>query len=413
VLTRLANPYVSHFRRIVAGFPSLLVAALVLVSGCSRLRHEQHETVYVSARQMYLHDRVAAVSNRVAEVVNGQPLEVLEHGRRFLRVKTPKNEIGWIEERAVIDATDYKAFEDLAVQHKQDPVVATGSLRDDIYLHISPGRNTDRFYLLPENDKVQLLVRASVPKVAPGQPQPVKRAVPPPASTAKSSAPKAVEAPLVEPKTPKAASHPPSPPPEEAEASPEVPMEDWWLIRDSQGRTGWLLGGRVDVDVPDEVGQYAEGQRIVGAYVLTRVHDAEANVPNNLVPEYVTALSPPKSGLPFDFDQIRVFTWSVKRHRYETAFRIHPIQGFLPVRVWTQPGQNGIEPVFSFQISGSPDVAIDPETGITKPVNPRTITYAMRDNMVRKIGPDMAPIPTTHLAGEKSKAGKSEKKKHK
>ena len=369
VLTRLANPNVSHFRRIVAGFPALLVVAVVLTSGCGRLRHEQHETVYVSARQMYLHDRVAAVSNRVAQVVNGQPLEVLEHGRRFLRVKTEKNEIGWIEERAVIDANDYKAFENLATQHKQDPVVATGSLRDDIYLHVSPGRNTDRFYLLPENDKVQLLVRASVPKVAPGEPEPVKHAAPTAASATKSLASSSAKADKTSPAkttTLKAASSPALPSSEQAELAPEVPMEDWWLIRDSQGRTGWLLGGRVDVDVPDEVGQYAEGQRIVGAYVLTRVHDAEANVPNNLVPEYVTALSPPKSGLPFDFDQIRVFTWSVKRHRYETAFRIHPIQGFLPVRVWTQPGQNGTEPVFSFQISGSPNVAIDPETGITK-----------------------------------------------
>jgi hypothetical protein len=361
---------------------------------------------------MYLHDRVAAVSNRVGEVVNGQPLEVLEHGRRFLRVKTEKNEIGWIEERAVIDSKTYDGFAHLGVEHKQDPVVATGTLRDDIYLHISPGRNTDRFYLLPENDKIQLLVRASVPKAAPGTPTgPPKRPVQSPAIASKS-APQKARASGAQSSAPTSAALPPSEPSEKPD-EPEVPMEDWWLVRDSQGRTGWLLGGRIDVDVPDEVGQYAEGQRIVGAYVLTRVTDSEADVPNHQVPEYVTALSPPKSGLPFDFDQIRVFTWSMKRHRYETAFRIHPIQGFLPVRVWTQPGQNGTEPVFSFQISSSPDVAIDPATGITKPVNPRTITYAMRDTQVRRIGPDMAPIPTSHLPGEKPKSGKAEKKKHK
>lgn len=408
MFTRSSNLVVPSLRHYAARFPALLlIAAIVFASGCKRLGREKHETVYVAARQMYLHDRVAAVSNRVGEVVNGQPLEVLEHGRRFLRVKTEKNEIGWIEERAVIDGSEYKAFQDLTTQHKQDPVVATGSLRDEVYLHVSPGRNTDRFYLLPENDKVQLLVRASVPKAAPGSPaEPVKRAVPTPASGAKPSTPQTPK-----PSTAKATATVRAPVESAAAEQPEpVPMEDWWLIRDAQGRVGWLISGRVDVDVPDEVGQYAEGQRIVGAYVLTKVTDAEADVPNHQVPEYVTAMSPPRSGLPFDFDQIRVFTWSVKRHRYETAFRVRPIQGFLPVRVWTEPAGNTTEPVFSFQISSSPDVSIDPNTGITRPVNPRTITYAMRDNMVRRIGPDMAPIPTSHLPGEKSKSGKPAKK---
>ena len=358
--------------------------------------------VYVAARQMYLHDRVAAVSNRVGEVSNGQPLQVLEHGRRFLRVKTEKNEIGWIEERAVIDANEYKAFQDLANQHKNDFVVATGTLRDDAYLHVSPGRNTDRFYLIPENDKLQLLIRASVPKVATGTPPPARKTPAPaaPASTRNSAAKSAVEKPAKE-------DDDTGP----AEPQPEVPMEDWWLIRDAQGRVGWLISGRIDVDVPDEVGQYAEGQRIVGAYILMKVTDPEADVPNHQVPEYVTAMSPPRSGLPFDFDQIRVFTWSVKRHRYETAFRVRPIQGFLPVKVSTAPTANGTEPVFSFQIASTPDVAIDPTTGIARPASLRTITYAMRDNMVRRVGPDMAPIPTTRVPGEKAKAKAARKKR--
>jgi hypothetical protein len=407
VFIRLPISSESSTQRIVTGFSGLLACVLILLcAGCTRLHHQKHETVYVSARQMYLHDRVAAVSNRVGLVVNGQPLEVLEHGRRFLRVKTEKNETGWIEERAVIDSETYDAFAKMGTEHKQDPVVSTGTLRDDIYLHISPGRNTDRFYLLPENDKVQLLVRASVSKAVPGAP--VKRAPSAPAKAAQPTGP-AAKASGEKPTRPAAAADVAES--AAAENAPEIPMEDWWLVRDGQGRTGWLLAGRVDVDVPDEIGQYAEGQRIVGAYVLTHVNDAEADVPSHQVPEYVTALSPPRSGLPFDFDQIRVFTWSVKHHRYETAFRVRPIQGFLPVKVGTETGQSGGEPVFSFRISGSPNVSIDPETGITKPVNPRTITYVMRDNLVRRIGPDMAPIPTSLKAGEKAKSGKAERKK--
>ncbi len=383
---------------------AVLVAVAVLIAGCNRLRDVGKETVYVVAQQQYLHDRVAAVSNRVGQVTNGQHLVVLEHGRRFLKVKTEKNEIGWLEEHAVIPQKTYDAFVALAEQHKNDAVVATGVVRDDVYLHLTPGRNSDRYYLLPANDKVQLLVRASVPKVAPGM-------APPPHKPAKPAQPTSQPGKTASAATPAstAAALPVMPP-----APPPI-LEDWWLIRDSQGRAGWLLAGRMDVDAPDEIAQYAEGQRIVGAYMLNKVTDENVDQNGQPVttqkPEYVTVLAPMKSGQPFDFDQVRVFTWSTKRHRYETAYRLHPIAGFLPVKVTQVPAPAGFNvgptvPQFSILVSSSENISIDPDTGIVKPVSPRTLNFQLIDTTVKRAGPDMDPIPLTEKKDEKAGAKK-------
>lgn len=356
---------------------------LLFILGCDRLQKHQVEMVYVSAPQMYLRDRVAAVSNRVAEVVNGEPLEVVEHGRRFLKVKTGKNEVGWIEEHAVVDEKTYDAFTKLADEHKQDPVVATATLRDELNVHLSPGRETEHFYLIPGNAKVQLLERASVAK--PGAP---------------GTAQLARLAETAQPKNGKT-----------EEAPPEPVMEDWWLARDSSGHTGWLLGSRLDVDVPDSIGIYAEGQQFVGAYVLTTVNDPDSDGPNHDMPEYLALLAPPKSGLPFDFDQVRVFTWSLRHHRYETAFRLHPIEGYLPARVFTVDTNNGRVPAFSFQLASGPDVTTDPATGVTRPASPRTLRYEMIETEVKRIGPDLAPIPSARSAEDKALDKKPAKKK--
>jgi len=389
-LRPLANP-----RLIV-----LLVLAIV-AAGCKKLRHEQHDVVYVAARQTYLHDRVAAVSERVALVTNGQKLEVLDHNRRFLKVQTEKNEVGWVEEHAVIDSKTYDGFAKLATDHKQDPKSSSATLRDDLYMHVVPGRDSDHLYLLPGNTKVDLLARASAPKVA----IPVTK----PATSKPSTAPKPAEA--ANAKTNKAKLATPATP--APEPPPPPVMEDWWLARDGQGHVGWLLASRLDVDVPDEVAQYGEGQRFIGCWVLTRINDPESTAPNHQVPEYLTLMAPNKSGMPFDFDQVRVFTWSTKRHRYETGFRLHPIQGFLPVRVTTEQTAKGSVPQFTFQIAGSGDIITDPATGITRPANLRTISYQLIDTSAKRVGPDMGSIPTMHEPGSSPKpTQKASKKKH-
>jgi hypothetical protein len=383
--------------RIISLAIFLALCALVSITGCGRfhLQNEHKELVYVSVRETYLHDRVAPVSNRVAEVTNGEALQVMEHGRRFLKVKTEKNEIGWIEERAVIDSKTYLGFEKLTSDHKTDPVAATATLRDDLAMHILPGRETERFYLLAGNTRVELLARASVPRKTAEGIGPLPTASPAkPAEGSKGAGSKTAGS---QSGTAMKAQIPPIP------TVPMEPlaMEDWWLVRDAQGRTGWLLGSRLDVDVPNDVAQYAEGQRIIGAWMLTKVTDPDSDAPDHQEPEYLTVMSPLSSGQPFDFDQVRVFTWSLKHHRYETAYRLHPIQGYLPVHVFTQATPKGNVPAFSFLLGSNNAISTDPATEITRPVNPRTINYEMIDTQVKRIGPDMAPIQLTHEPGEK------------
>jgi SH3-like domain-containing protein len=354
---------------------------LLLLSGCTHLRERMKpEMVYVVAKQTYLRDRVAAVSNRITLVTNGEPLEVVEHGRRFLKVKTSKGEVGWIEEHMVIDQGVFDQFAALQKEHAHDPVVATGILRDDLYLHVKPGRDTDRFYLVPESDKLQLLIRASVPKPAP--PQGFLTAPHPAVASKKATRGPGAKAPLP--------------------GEPSVPMEDWWLVRDSKGQVGWILARRLDVDVPDEIGGYSEGQKIVGAYVLTKVNDPDSNLPDKMVPEYVSVTNAYKDGLPYDFNQVRVFTWNTKKHRYETAYRQRNIAGYLPVTISQgKDAQGQTVPQFSITLATGDDFQTDPATGVSKAGSTEVATYQLESGMVKRV--TAGPAPT--VGSPQAKAG--------
>jgi hypothetical protein len=103
----------------------------------------------------------------------------------------------------------------------------------------------------------------------------------------------------------------------------------------------------VDFDVPLEIAQYAEGQRIVGFFVLDQVPEGDKKVP-----QYLTLMTEPKDGMPFDFNQIRVFTWNTKHHRYETAYR-ERFEGMFPVTVGEENfDKEGRLPVFTLHVIG-------------------------------------------------------------
>jgi hypothetical protein len=402
----------------------LLFAALLVllpIFGCSRFKTKAADQyVYVTAKQTFLRDRVAAVSNRTGTVENGDRLKVIEHGRRFIRVQTEKNEVGWIDEKLVATQEIADAFSALERDHANDPAVASAVVRDEVYLHLAPGRMTQRFYRMAEGDKLSLIERATLPKGGGPNPNAASNQRSTPIKNPKQSAIPGAASGMTNRAVPPAAPSPAIPPrigngklnagktplPDATEAPAPPPMEDWWLVRDAHGHAGWMLSRMMDVDAPDTLTRYAEGQRIVGAYVLATVFDPDAAMDDKNIPEFVTVLSPYKAGLPYDFDQVRVFTWNLKKHRYETAFREKNIEGYLPVQIKPMQDLGGRAansatplPGFTYKVlpADAAPVIPDPETGAI--VSGPTIlkAYRLEGNILhRLLPPGTAPPDEAH-----------------
>jgi hypothetical protein len=273
------------------------------------------EVAYVSGIQANLRDRVAAMSNTTAVVKNGDRVEVLDHDRHFVKVRTAAGAMGWVEQRYLVGQKVFDRIQKLTTDNQNDPVQAQGTTRNDTNLHVEPGRDAEHLYQISAGEKLSLLKRGTAEK--PGAVAPPSRSVPAGKGNGKGNEDK----------------------------KPGPVIEDFWLVRDSHNRVGWVLARMVDLDVPLDVAQYAEGQRIVAFFVLDKVQDGDKKVP-----QYLTVLTEPKDGLPFDFNQIRVFTWNLRRHRYETAYR-ERMEGVLPVTVSQENfDKEGILPVFVLRV---------------------------------------------------------------
>jgi len=316
---------------------SLALTAAIVLAACNRRGHRVLEVNYVSAPEAMLRDQVAAVYNRVGSVKNGERVEVLEHDRRFARVRTVSGTEGWIEQRYLVDQKTFNALQKLAQQSANYPVQAPGVLRNETNLHVTPGRETEHLYQLPAGTKVSILERATAEKQIvplPEQSRPAAK------SGAKPSGP---------------------------------PLEDWWLVRDSAGHAGWVLGHMLDVDAPLDIAQYAEGQRIVAFFVLGQVEDIDNGVQKK-VPQYLCLLTDPHDGMAFDYNQVRVFTWNTRRHRYETAYREHGLNGVLPVTVTTENfDKEGVLPVFVLRVKDDSGNIVERKYKLNTPIVRRVL----------------------------------------
>ena len=363
--------------------PGFLLLLLALTTACNRKALVHHEYMYVSTVETSLRDRVAMLYNKVGTVHNGDRVEVLEKQRRFLRVRTDNGQEGWIEERSLVPQDIYDQFQKLSAENAGTPVQARGTTRAELNMHVTPSREAEHLYQLKDGEKVDVLRRATAEKNAPRQAKAVTVTQSKPGEKQKKSAKSAARpSPSSASTTPstsgKAAPSEPAasvkpvgsaPEPEQPPAPPPI-MEDWYLVRDGSGHVGWVLLRMIDLDIPLDIAQYAEGQRIIGYFVLNTVEEE-----GKQEAQYLVLLNEPRDGLPWDYNQIRIFTRNRARHRYETAYREHNLEGYLPVKVGHQDfGKEGNLPTFTIRKKDYAGRMVDATYKLNGPIVRRVLT---------------------------------------
>jgi hypothetical protein len=335
----------------------LAVALAVALSGC---RHRPPRApaigeAYVGPGTLQIRSDIPPQSSTVATVKHGDRLEILHRRRRFMFVRTPSGAEGWTDEGQLLAAEDMAYLRDLAARAAKMPVQGQGTTYAELNVHTQPSKSAPSFFQIKEKEKVDVLMHVVTPRVdlprKPLLPPPAKKPKAPPKKT-EAKQPKYPPPPMPKPpglppnweelsKTPKPDDDEP-PPAEEPDDKPPAPSDEWSLVRNREGQSGWILTRRLVMAIPDEVAQYAEGRHIVSYFALGQLRDGDTNKPTWLWTTIGNGTAP------YDFDSFRVFTWSLRRHRYETAHIERNLHGYAPVLLkdveFSAAGKSGAEP---------------------------------------------------------------------
>jgi hypothetical protein len=313
---------------------------------------------YVGPSTLNLRRELALKSAVSATVKHGDKLSIVEYKHRLVRVRTEQGAEGWTDMRQLLTPQQMAALREMAENATRAQSQGQATVFESLNLHTEPNRTSPSFGQIPENGKADVIGHKLTPRVQhddASTPMPAKPAAPRKKTKKTTStriappprppAPKppgnwvALSVPKLEPDVSQTA---PTPAPAAAVPPPPVPMDDWNLVRAQDGKVGWVLTRPLAMAIPDEVAQYAEGHRITSYFPLGQVHDGDS-VKNNWLWTTIT-----KGGEPYEFDSFRVFVWSLRHHRYETAYIERNVVGHYPVTVINA----GLMPSFSVVVEG-------------------------------------------------------------
>jgi hypothetical protein len=296
---------------------------------------------YVGPATLALRQDLNQKSAVTATVHHGERLDIVEYKRRFSKVRTAGGIEGWTDTRQLLSPEQMADLQRTSQEAAQYPSQGVATTFEMLNVHTEPNRASPSFLQIPEGGKVEVIGHKLAPRtqaasvVPPPPPRPRigRRKSRERSGSAKIPPPPMPPAPKLPPnwqelsKTHVAGAEGPAVKEPSKPAVPPPPMEDWSLIRASDGKAGWVLTRMLNMAIPDDVAQYAEGHRITSYFAMGDVQD-EGQLKHNWLWTTIR-----KGTEPYEFDNFRFFIWSRRHHRYETVYIARDVVGYYPVKV--------------------------------------------------------------------------------
>jgi hypothetical protein len=274
------------------------IIAAVMVREVRLHRKPPMELAYVGLQGASIWNSTAEVRAAVANLSYGEPVQIFQRDGDHALIQTKTGLRGWVSSDSLLSSGLWHAAALLNQETEGRPVQARGDTRARSNIHIRPGRQWEVISSAPGGTTVEIFAREATANV--GRPSP------------------------------------------RGSSSDSSNLEDWYLVRANVKTatqiSGWVLGRLISLDLPEPLPEYQSSEHInvVAWFEINRSVDSTGAVK----PEYLLMGTRDGEGRPCDFTLVRVFTWSPKRHRYETGFIERGLCGSLPVQVVpaTTPG---------------------------------------------------------------------------
>jgi len=332
-------------RKLLIAVP--LLSLVTLAAWMLRPKRETLGEAFVSEKVAPLLSGIAQVREQVGTLHYGERVDVVGKRNDYVKVRTIAGTVGWVESRQLMEPALWQRSIKLLEQTRGMPVQARGRTKVSTNLRVQPGRTEPRLYKFGRNVPVEIVGRAVSDWVQVGDEK------------------------------------------DAANEPQETKKEDWFLVRGVATRppgeasaraaestnttqpgdqtapiAGWVVARFVELDLPEPLREGAASANIrpLAWFELNRVSD-----PSGDKPQYLVAAARGPEGQVCDFTALRVYTWYVKRSRYETAFIENKLCGQLPVRVGKGPKG---EPEFRFRVMDG---------------NKEELVYRLNQTVVRRI----------------------------